>query len=1198
MNNKFRLRKLILFFLAFTMIWMQLAAQDNDESYQFSYALKLYNQKFYDLASQQFSQYINRFSGDKRVPDAHYYLAQCYEKMNKADLAIIEYKKLALDYSEHPKAIEAWKKTGKLYEESGKLKEAAKAYENIQILYSDKEAAAEGLWLAGKVYYAMHDPVNARRVLNDILSRYPESPYVYKAELLIATIFVDSGDYPEGIARLQKLVAAGDKEISVPAKIELTATYLNMNSIGKAEEVLKSLPENSFTPEAVSQQIRLFFKKKEYEKAIALLKLKIRNENVNKDLYLKMLIDGYFLNGNFRDALNVFSLFDKEIKEDILLMKKMLLMIKSGNFSGFNSLLQREFSDKLESDLVAKIIIEALNEMTLQKDYKSMQMVTEYLRENCSVQFFDANISPYFIVAAYEQGDYDKLTGYLSRNLDRLKGFPVVDDALYYSALMAEKRGDYSSAAEYLKKLTEVYTYSPFYASAGKEKEKINKYYVKNAKIGPEKIIDFLGTFIEVQDRAKLNLILGEMCSEQIKDFERALTYYKKALREGDETLKAEIYRKIYDAMWALGEMQDNSSAYMDSAKVYLKLYNETEKDALKKARVNLQFFKRDLPAILSSSSRAEQVLTLISAWQEGNIGLERKEINDVLLYLLPKDSLINLVKREKGKLPAEKPAVWFAEAADAALAQGADSAAAEFWLLTLQYYPDTHAAGESVLKLMDYYEKREDWDRFEQLYKFADKRFFYVEKLRLESLKEKMLVKSGNYKAAVRNFSRQYRNIPDDMVILRELFPQFVADSYYAGLAYYYLNKPDSSLFHLNNYLTLSEEDNVGRNRVYKIMGELALEQKNNSDAKWYLEKYGLQNNKEDFLKVKDKLIELYLIDKEYTKVKQTASELLKNFPNDDRAIEWEYFKIKANMFLDNGKKFGTELAAFKKKYKKGENYKKILTRLLLDYVYLEKNLKNFKIADETLKEAAKLKVKTEKPHILYLKGYLATIQNKDEEAMKLLSEFVGKYGESEYLSNVYLTLGQLYYRSDKKSDALEAYRRAVNSAKRNEDLRLALNNLIVLNKELGFWDGVMKSCRRYIETFPEDELNMEKKIWIGLSYSRLNRFDQAISYFKEIKPFAGSEREPEIQFYIGEAYFNSGRYSEAITEFLKIPLLSQKTELQWEASALYFAGQAYERMGKKGEAIHMYREIVNRPGILWELKKEAKKKIDALQN
>ncbi|MCK5454296.1 MAG: tetratricopeptide repeat protein, partial [Calditrichia bacterium] len=59
----------------------------------------------------------------------------------------------------------------------------------------------------------------------------------------------------------------------------------------------------------------------------------------------------------------------------------------------------------------------------------------------------------------------------------------------------------------------------------------------------------------------------------------------------------------------------------------------------------------------------------------------------------------------------------------------------------------------------------------------------------------------------------------------------------------------------------------------------------------------------------------------------------------------------------------------------------------------------------------------------------------------------------------------------------------------------------------------------------------------------------------------------------------------------------LSKQTKLQWEASALYYSAQAYEKMGRKSDAIRMYQEIVDRPGILVELKKEAQKRIDRLK-
>jgi len=94
-----------------------------------------------------------------------------------------------------------------------------------------------------------------------------------------------------------------------------------------------------------------------------------------------------------------------------------------------------------------------------------------------------------------------------------------------------------------------------------------------------------------------------------------------------------------------------------------------------------------------------------------------------------------------------------------------------------------------------------------------------------------------------------------------------------------------------------------------------------------------------------------------------------------------------------------------------------------------------------------------------------------------------------------------------------------------------------------------------------------------------------------------ADSEQEPEIQFYIGEAYFQAGQYETAVSEFVKIPFMSRKTKLQWEASALYYSGQAYEKLGRNDESIRMYEEIIKRPGIDIILKKEAQKRIGQIK-
>ncbi|MEL6821381.1 MAG: tetratricopeptide repeat protein [Calditrichota bacterium] len=156
----------------------------------------------------------------------------------------------------------------------------------------------------------------------------------------------------------------------------------------------------------------------------------------------------------------------------------------------------------------------------------------------------------------------------------------------------------------------------------------------------------------------------------------------------------------------------------------------------------------------------------------------------------------------------------------------------------------------------------------------------------------------------------------------------------------------------------------------------------------------------------------------------------------------------------------------------------------------------------------------------------------------------------------------------------------------------------LINTYQNMGLWDGALQKTREYISLYPNASDIMSKKISIGIFLSRANRYTEALDYLQKIKFEVSSQEEPEVQFYIGEALYNSGQYDRAINEFLKIPLLSQKTKLQWEASALYFAGQSYEKLNKPDDAIRMYEEITSRPGIQVELKREARSLINKLRN
>ena len=164
---------------------------------------------------------------------------------------------------------------------------------------------------------------------------------------------------------------------------------------------------------------------------------------------------------------------------------------------------------------------------------------------------------------------------------------------------------------------------------------------------------------------------------------------------------------------------------------------------------------------------------------------------------------------------------------------------------------------------------------------------------------------------------------------------------------------------------------------------------------------------------------------------------------------------------------------------------------------------------------------------------------------------------------------------------------------------MSFAMNNLIEAYESSKLYDAALKTTRDFIERFPYDESVIGKKIKIGTLFTRLGYYDQAVLHFQNLMGEAGSALEAEIRYNIGEAYFYKNDYKQAILEFLKVPYLVYKQgKVNWTATSLYMAGQAYEKMSKFDEAIGMYQQVIDRPGIDATFKAAAKKEIERVRS
>jgi len=290
-------------------------------------------------------------------------------------------------------------------------------------------------------------------------------------------------------------------------------------------------------------------------------------------------------------------------------------------------------------------------------------------------------------------------------------------------------------------------------------------------------------------------------------------------------------------------------------------------------------------------------------------------------------------------------------------------------------------------------------------------------------------------------------------------------------------------------------------------------------------------------------------------------------------------------------------ETRDFSKTYKDIDEYLAQIELAKGDYYF---DRKFFETAETLYKSAKSDFKKTEygaKAELALGRLYLTL--NKDEDALKILTEMPEKYKNEKIIPEVYLVLGEFYYlKARQPENAMVAFRNAVDFPAISErSLIRGMSYLIRCYFDLRLWDQALILSRQYVERFPLEENTFDVRVQIGIIYYQLHEYDHAIDYLKRLKYDADRESEPRIQYWIGDCYMEKGQFEKAITEYLKVKYISKPTKLDWAVTALYKAGIAYMKLGKMAEAKQVFQKIIVERGADSNFGKGAQKKIDEIE-
>lgn len=1213
-------------FLIFTLclLFGSAFSQQYNESNDFSYALKLYNEGFFDIAAQQFSLFLNRYPGSERLADARYYYGDALYKLNDVENARIEFQGLAVSFPEHSRAPQAWLMVGDCYHKLNKIEEAAKAYETVKILYPANALAPGALLKAAECYMEVRQLSRAEQITKEFLDRYVESSEYPRGRIVYGKVLLQMQELERAGQQFQKVYELTDnKAFRAEAKLGEATVYrklgLNTRAVSALQEIIKANPGSDPAYQALAMLAQIYQESREWDTAIALLRKESAAYTAAEPKnHLKLLqAQTFFLKGDYFNA--------RKTLQEIPSSAPGELPLKVQFYAACCDLEEKQFNAAENGfKTVLKTIEETgqggefqsaalYNLADLQFTLGNFQQARNYLNQFAALNPNDPGLEQLhkrLVELALRQKSLLPAVDELQRFRGAYPNSAYRDDLLYQTGRAFFREGQYDRSLPFFQQVSDEYVCSTAWDSSNAFIEFIATYYQAGQQTGVTELAKLLGKMLTGVERRSLMFELGKLYLGDLKDYEEAAKIFEHYVSEssGDSAAMGE-------GLYYLGE------SYLKLAEHRRFLRLPDENYALKAEET----FKQAMSAIryapnpdtltyrflsLTAPAEATPPDKLLAFWQRFEDAYPRSALLPrVQLQLAeilaasgnPDQALIYLdrvITARKDYFAAGK-AFW--KKAELLAAGGNEGEAIQTLKDFLLEYTRHPYQARAYQKLAGYYAAAGDFptaakflERLVDLFNYADE---------AEPAREQIsdyYIRSGEHTKALAYLEPKINGYksPADPVIRRYLAAPPAPFYFYAGKAYYQKKEYRSARQRLLAYLNFTR-DEAYQNESLLLLGKMAQEDgepeaalvqyalvKQDGESIFF---YQANQNAADILFSQGKFAEAY---QKY----ELAGSLA---PDADQKLYLDTQKLRC--LVNQGKKslYESQLGAFKKTYEKHPQLKNSLAALEYESAKAAYNEKLFDKAInhcKTVLSKYKTSEHADDAQYLIVRSY-ATL-NREKEALKEFEQFLKEFPGSPLLAEVYLVIAQVHFRAERSDAGLEAVRKAVETASRPETKKTALTMLISTYKGLGLWDGVLTASREYLAAYPNAGDVMDKKISIGIALSRLNRYTDAIDYLQSLKFEVSSEQEPEIQFYIGEAYFNSGQYESAINEFVKIPLLSQKTKLQWEASAFYYAGQCYERLGRKSDAIRMYQEIINRPGIEYDLKRQAQQLIDKLNS
>jgi len=208
------------------------------------------------------------------------------------------------------------------------------------------------------------------------------------------------------------------------------------------------------------------------------------------------------------------------------------------------------------------------------------------------------------------------------------------------------------------------------------------------------------------------------------------------------------------------------------------------------------------------------------------------------------------------------------------------------------------------------------------------------------------------------------------------------------------------------------------------------------------------------------------------------------------------------------------------------------------------------------------------------YQLGYAYYKQKDYKKAIKQFNKIVD--GSNFVAQNAYYHLGECYLNTDKKQQALNAFR---NASQMDFDLKIQEDaglNYARLSYEIGNpYESVPSVLTAYLKKYPETEHQAELEELLVSSYITSKDYEAALNLLESSKKYSDKTTYQKVAFYRAIELFNDSKYQDALEFFEKS--LKENESPEYTARATFWKAETNYLLDNYDIALEGFKSFAN---------------------